>query len=190
MSRNIHHVKQHHATQSLTTFGHRLAVSIQKQSVPQLVRQTGVSETMLYQYANEKAYPTLPKLALIAQECGVSLAWLFSEEGGKEKQARIDNGVTSTHQALTVTDDVMHPTIQQNVNIQYQPLKPLAKKKRWPDGIYVLTNQQGLIVRRVQWCESDDTYRVYGDNPHYPPQVMASIAPIGKVTAVIHIQPI
>ncbi|HHY0497233.1 LexA family transcriptional regulator [Vibrio parahaemolyticus] len=189
MSTNHHGAKQHQANQSLKYVSQRLAHIIQEQGICDLIKISGLSKSMLYQYANEKAYPTLPKLALIAQECGVSLAWLFSEEGEKEKQASINN-VPSKHQALTVTDDVMHPTIKQNVSIQYQPLKPLAKKKRWPDGLYVLTNQQGLIVRRVQWRESDDTYRVYGDNPHYPPQVMASIAPIGKVTAVIHIQPI
>ncbi|EGQ8101958.1 hypothetical protein MW344_003790 [Vibrio parahaemolyticus] len=188
MPDNHHKAKQLHANQSLTIFSHRLAVSIQKQSVPLLVKQTGVSETMLYQYASEKAYPTLPKLALIAQECGVSLAWLFSDDERDEKQANTDNSAPSKLQQFTVTDDVMHPTIKQHVNIQYQLLKPIAKKKRWQDGLYVLTNQQGLIVRRVQWCENNDSYRVYGDNPNYPPQIMSAIAPIGKVTAII--QPI
>lgn len=188
MTNNHHKVKQIQANQQLETLHVRLTSLLKKQDINKLHQNTGISRAALYRYIRDNDTPTLPKLALIAQECGVSLAWLFSEEGEKEKQASID--VPSKHQELTVTDDVMHPTIKQNVSIQYQPLKPLAKKKRWPDGLYVLTNPQGLIVRRVQWCESDDTYRVYGDNPKYPPQVMASIAPIGKITAVIHIQPI
>lgn len=139
---------------------------------------------MLYQYANKKASPTLNKLALIAQECGVSLAYLF----GAEQNDAQPLPQQSTPLRLTIVDDVMSPTIPTQAEIEYRPIKPRPKKKRLTDGLYLLTNQQGLIVRRIQWLETQQTYRVFGDNTHYPPQHLEEIAPIGKVTAII--QPI
>ncbi|MGB9549059.1 hypothetical protein [Vibrio harveyi] len=176
--------QQYQANQTLTLLQDRLACIIRERGVPHLIQETGLSESMLYQYANKKAYPTLPKLALIAQECGVSLAYLFGAEQ-KDVQPLPPQNTTLR---LTVEDDVMSPTIPTKAEIEYSPIKPLPKKKRLTDGLYLLTNQQGLIVRRIQWLETEQTYRVFGDNTHYPAQHLEEIAPVGKVTAII--QPI
>lgn len=184
MKSKLHSLKQHQANQNLTPLQERLTYVIRKGGVPYLIQQTGLSESMLYQYANKKAFPTLPKLALIAQECGVSLTWLF---GGEHSDA-LPLPQQDTPLRLTVVDDVMSPTIPAQVDIEYRPIKPQQKKKRLLDGIYILTNQQGLMVRRVQWLEAEQVYRVFGDNPNYLPQQLEEIAPVGTVTAII--QPI
>lgn len=182
MTTNKHKAMKFQADQSLTAFQYRLAKIINQQNITHLYKKTGLSRATLYLYINGKSIPTLPKLALIAQECGVSLSWLFS---GEEGDSTPPITTQSNPLRLTTIDDAMAPTIPLQVDIEYQPIKPVQKKKRFIDGIYVLTNAQGLIVRRVQWIEAEDAYRVFGDNPHYPPQAMKEIAPIGKVTAIV-----
>lgn len=184
MVNNQTRAKQHQANQSLKSMGERLSQIIQQKKVYRLSESTGMSTTMLYHYINQKGYPALPKLALIAQECGVSLAWLFD---GDHSDA-LPLPQQDTPLRLTVVDDVMSPTIPAQVDIEYRPIKPQQKKKRLLDGIYILTNQQGLMVRRVQWLEAEQVYRVFGDNPNYLPQQLEEIAPVGTVTAII--QPI
>ncbi|MCP5016389.1 MAG: helix-turn-helix domain-containing protein [Ketobacter sp.] len=184
MTNNQARAKQHQANQTLKSMGARLSQILQQEKIYRLSESTGISTTMLYHYMNQKGYPALPKLALIAQECGVSLAYLFSAEQNDAQPLPQQ----STPLRLTVVDDVMSPTIPTQAEIEYHPIKPRPKKKRLTDGLYLLTNQQGLIVRRIQWLETQQTYRVFGDNTHYPPQHLEEIAPIGKVTAII--QPI
>ncbi|MEG3223286.1 helix-turn-helix domain-containing protein [Vibrio gigantis] len=184
MTNNQARAKQHQANQMLKGIGKRLSQILQQEKVYRISESTGISTTMLYHYMNQKGYPTLPKIALIAQECGVSLAYLFGAEQ-KDVQPLPPQNTTLR---LTVEDDVMSPTIPTKTEIEYRPIKPLPKKKRLTDGLYLLTNQQGLIVRRIQWLETERVYRVFGDNTHYPSQHLEEIAPVGKVTAII--QPI
>jgi transcriptional regulator with XRE-family HTH domain len=182
MTTNKHKAMQFQADQYLATFQYRLAKIINQQNITRLYKITGLSRATLYLYMNGKSIPTLPKLALIAQECGVSLAWLFS---GEQDESTPPITTQCNTLRLTVIDDAMAPTIPLQMDIEYQPVKPVQKKKRFSDGVYVLTNQQGFIVRRVQWVEAEDAYCVFGDNPHYPPQRVKEIAPIGKVTAIV-----
>lgn len=184
MTTNIYTAKQHQANQSLNILQRRLTCLIHEKTIHSLFEKTGISRATLYHYVNAESHPTLPKLALIAQECGVSLTWLF----GDEHSDALPLPQQDTPLRLTVVDDVMSPTIPAQVDIEYRPIKPQQKKKRLLDGIYILTNQQGLIVRRVQWLEAEQVYRVFGDNPNYLPQQLEEIAPVGTVTAII--QPI
>lgn len=184
MTNNHLKAKQIQANQLLETLHihHRLTSLLKKQNISEFHQKTGISRAAIYRYLNGNDTPNLPKLALIAQECGVSLSWLLSGQNGDSTPPITTQ---SNFLRLTVIDDAMSPTIPLQADIEYQPVKPVQKKKRFADGVYVLTNAQGLIVRRVQWIEKEDTYQVFGDNPRYPLQTMKEIAPIGKVTAIV-----
>ncbi|HHP0488952.1 TPA: helix-turn-helix domain-containing protein [Vibrio harveyi] len=184
MTTNIYKSKQHQANQSLNMLQRHLTCLMREKTIQGVSKKTGITRATLYHYIKGESYPTLPKLALIAQECGVSLAYLFGAEQKDVQPLPPQNTILR----LTVEDDVMSPTIPTKAEIEYRPIKPLPKKKRLTDGLYLLTNQQGLIVRRIQWLETEQTYRVFGDNTHYPAQHLEEIAPVGKVTAII--QPI
>lgn len=182
MKKDLHHqAKQHRANLTLRPFGEQFIALLHTQNLQSLEARTGIAKSTLHYYLKGRL-PTLPKLALVAQECDVPLSSLFCDVETKAVKQK-----PGAHkQTLTMVDDVMHPTIPQHSDVQFTPVDTLPKKQRWPDGLYVLTSAQGLIVRRLQWREDQQRYQLHGDNPHYASQTLQEVSPVGKVTALIH----
>ncbi|KAA8997363.1 helix-turn-helix domain-containing protein [Affinibrenneria salicis] len=109
--------------QAIHLFGERLKIAMNGLSNMELSRRSGLSETTIRKYVQGKIYPGLDNLALVAEACGVSLAWLATGSGisnkssniaiNEERQARessplsdddTDRQLAAIFRRLTVTD--------------------------------------------------------------------------------------
>ena len=77
---------------------------------------------------------------------------------------------------IEVVGDSMAPTIKDSDLI----LADLAEPRFKQDGIYLLRNESGLAVKRIQ-RRPDGKLLVRSDNPKYEPIVAATVGVIGRV---------
>ncbi|HIF9266858.1 TPA: helix-turn-helix domain-containing protein [Photobacterium damselae] len=172
--------------QGLGSYRNRLKHALAQQSFVKLADKTGMKSDTLRQYNAEVAHPSLPRLAAIAHESGVSLQWLLfgDVEPAKAPTGLKDIKLKERVKEFTVLDDVMSPTLAVSSVVQYKPLKPQPKSKIFSDGLYIISTKQGEVLRRIQWQDNDECYLVFGDNHQYQPQLIKSLQVIGKVTAM------
>lgn len=79
--------------QSIHHFGERLKTAMNGLSNMELSRRSGLSETTIRKYLQGKIYPGLDSLALVADACGVSLAWLATGVGHQNKSSNSNQKV-------------------------------------------------------------------------------------------------
>ncbi|MGR5187315.1 helix-turn-helix domain-containing protein [Photobacterium damselae] len=173
--------------QGLSFYQERLHAIISQQKLQQLSQTTGIKAATLSQYKARKAHPSLPRLAAIAHESGVSLQWLLfgDVEPAKAPTGLKEIELKERRKEFKVNDDVMAPTVAPLSIVQYQPLKPQPKSKIFSDGLYIINTKQGEVLRRIQWQDNDECYLVFGDNPQYKSQLIKTLQVIGKVTAIM-----
>ena len=180
MSKLPDHSEQCINLQGMCDFFPRLHALLSEHQLNILANETQIKANTLAQYKAGNTYPSLPRLAVIAQHCNTSLQWLlFGEQNTTHEKIS-----SPAIQLITMTDDTMYPTIHDNATVQYQSI-PLTKSGLLNDGICVITTKRGNIVRRIQWQEETESYRVFCDNANYPSQIMKNVNVIGKVTAVM-----
>jgi Predicted transcriptional regulator len=63
---------------SVQNFKQRLAEVMQDNSIASFAKKCDMSETVIRDYLSGKTYPSLNRLALIAEKCGVTYTWLAS----------------------------------------------------------------------------------------------------------------
>ncbi|MEE3663260.1 helix-turn-helix transcriptional regulator [Brenneria sp. g21c3] len=80
--------------QSIHRFGERLKIAMNGISNMELSRRSGLSETTIRKYVQGKIYPGLDSLALVAEACGVSLAWLATGNDNSNKSSKDESGTT------------------------------------------------------------------------------------------------
>lgn len=80
----------------INRFPERLKEAMSKAGISsnvQLGRQTELSEATIRKYLKGETYPTLDRLALIAEACSCSMAWfLTGEDDGQNKTIEINEG--------------------------------------------------------------------------------------------------
>lgn len=178
------HAKQCINLQGMCDFFPRLHALLSKQQLNLLAKETQMNANTLAQYKAGLAYPSLPRLAVIAQQCNVPLHWLLFGEQHLQLSGDSPLSASASIQFITLTDDAMSPTVKRGSSVQYVPI--LATKEcLLDDGIYVITTKRGNLVRRVQWQEDAGNYLILSDNTNYPPQTVKTIDVIGRVTAIM-----
>lgn len=71
----------------INRFPDRLKEAMKTAGIPsnnQLAKNTELSEATIRKYLKGETYPTLDRLASLADACGCSLSWLATGDGGKE----------------------------------------------------------------------------------------------------------
>ncbi|MBC9131643.1 LexA family transcriptional regulator [Frischella sp. Ac13] len=61
---------------SVQNFKHRLAEIMQNNSIASFAKKCDMSETVIRDYLSGKTYPSLNRLAIIAEKCDVTYTWL------------------------------------------------------------------------------------------------------------------
>ncbi|EKT54185.1 helix-turn-helix domain-containing protein [Providencia sneebia] len=64
------------STTSIIRFGERLKQAMNGMTNVELAKRTGMSEATIRKYIAGKIFPTIDSLAIVADACGVSFAWL------------------------------------------------------------------------------------------------------------------
>jgi len=97
----------------------RIDEAVRKSGGPSFVsKETGISRKTLFNYTSGATDPKVLTLDCIAQACGVSLDWLISGEGTKERGRGL--GVNLEHLAIAVqTADELEDT----KNLKLNPVK-------------------------------------------------------------------
>ncbi len=173
--------------QGVHSYHDRLLQILSLQSFRSLAQKTGIKANTLSTYQSKEVHPSLPRLAAIAHECGVPLQWLLF---GDAEPAEAPQGLKEVKpkegfKYYRVSDDVMSPTVAPLSYVQYKPLRSHPKSRIFTNGLYIIHTKQGEVLRRIQWSDEDESYRVFGDNPHYPPQQMKTLQVVGKVTSLL-----
>lgn len=173
--------------QGLGFYRERLKYALAQQSFSELSEKTGIKASTLSQYNSEITHPSLPRLAAIAHECGVPLQWLLfgDAEPVKAPQGLKEVKPKEGFKYYRVSDDVMSLTVAPLSYVQYKPLRSHPKSRIFTNGLYIIHTKQGEVLRRIQWSDEDESYCVFGDNPHYPPQRMKTLQVVGKVTSLL-----
>lgn len=83
--------EQFFARYGINRFSDRLKEAMKTAGIPsnnQLAKDTELSEATIRKYLKGETFPTLDRLALLADACGCSLAWLASGDGDIECDAK------------------------------------------------------------------------------------------------------
>lgn len=81
------------ANKKLQTFKDRLSDVMQGASIPSFAKKCGMSETVIRDYLSGKTYPSLNRLATIAENSGVSYDWLATGYAIEEIDSNINEKV-------------------------------------------------------------------------------------------------
>lgn len=81
---------------AIARFGKRLKLAMDGISNAELARRSGMSETTIRKYLQGKIYPALDSLAVVADACGVSIAWLATGEPAQPLSP--EAGIQSEHE--------------------------------------------------------------------------------------------
>lgn len=96
----------------INRFPHRLKEAMKTAGIPsnnQLAKDTDLSEATIRKYLKGETYPTLDRLALLAEACGCSLSWLASgcSEGGNEIEYKNDNLVYKDENKVSEVENIL-----------------------------------------------------------------------------------
>ncbi|WP_417345759.1 XRE family transcriptional regulator [Ferrimonas sp.] len=110
-------------------FPARLESLLEGQSLRSFSRKVGISDTTIAKYLSGDTDPTLGKLEMIADACGVSLAWLVT--GQEEKAAEVLSSEFDEEYALI---DGFHASVSTGHGTSWdnEPVRrKLAFRKKW-----------------------------------------------------------
>jgi len=79
--------------EKILSFKDRLLESIQGESVPAFAKKCEMSETVIRDYLSGKTYPSLNRLGILAEKCGVSYNWLATGYSLEEIESESDEHV-------------------------------------------------------------------------------------------------
>jgi transcriptional regulator with XRE-family HTH domain len=115
----------------LRRFSERLKASLEGQSIRGFAQKSDLSEAVLRNYLRGESYPTLDRLARIANAAKVKLAWLAAGEG----PMREDDPAPPAH----IDQELLHEIIYQaELMAEEEDLDPTPEQKaKFVSGLYV-----------------------------------------------------
>ena len=150
-------------------------------SVTQLAQMLNMSQGNLSKIENGQVELRLETAQEIAFVLGCPLNKIFAQA---EEKDTINMPFTLPLGSKTVRlrDDTMSPTFKSGDIAVYQ-----EQNYKDEDGIYVLEEEDGLKVRRLQ-TTSGDSYIIIKDNPYYRDIETEDSRIVGKVSHKIHLE--
>lgn len=129
-------------------FKERLQIVLQGQSGNAFSKKVGMSEAVIRDYLSGKTYPSLNRLAVISQKCGVPFEWLAT---GKGSCHLVSGNNSSNVSYIPVYDiysanitEVDNKDITQNSIIRYMPFPSnWIERHRFNEEDIIICNAKG-----------------------------------------------
>lgn len=177
----------------LKNFSNRLKEAMNGCSLRAFEEKSGISNSALSSYLNNKSYPTLDRLFAISQASGKNLEWLASGEVSDENMISVsqyDLRVSAGSGALVEEENPIaefrfsSDWLRQQglygkelsiVQVMGDSMEPnlfdgdliLVRHDEARDGICVIRIDQDVLVKRVQYDYAEGSYLITSDNPRY-----------------------
>jgi phage repressor protein C with HTH and peptisase S24 domain len=177
----------------IKNFPDRLREAIGDKTVRTFSKLSGISHTALNSYINNQTYPSLDKLALIADASGRSIEWLASGEIPDSRMVPVyqydllvsaGNGSLIEHETPIARFEFSEEWLRSQslfgktlsiVQVTGDSMEPtlydgdliLVRHYEVNDGVCVIRINDRILVKRVQHDFIDNSYKIISDNPHY-----------------------
>lgn len=184
----------------LKKFSQRLREAMGGESLRAFEEKSGISNSALSSYLNNKSYPTLDRLFAISNASGKSLEWLASGEVSDGKMVPVyqyDLTVSAGHGGYIEAENpvakfefseewlrsqsLFNKTLS-IVQVKGDSMEPtlydgdliLVRHNEVDDGVAVIRINERVLVKRVQHDFVENKYLISSDNPYYKPQTINS----------------
>lgn len=139
---------------SVQTFKHRLTEIMQGDSVSVFAKKCNMSETVIRDYLSGKTFPSLSRLATIAQSCNTSYCWLATGHKLEDISDTEDNEVYNEYIHRIPVYSKQMPTIEEARTQKYVRGTPPTMNYPVLDG---WVGYRGLDVKKliIYWAKGD-----------------------------------
>lgn len=188
----------------LNIFPERLKVAIGDQSLRAFAEKTGLSKTVLHGYMNNKSYPSLDRLAAIAEASNTPIEWFINGELPNERMITIyqyDFKASAGIGSLIVSENPVaefkisldwlnrqgiRDTKLCVVEVQGDSMEPTLEegdlmlvalsddKSSFKDGINVIRINGEMYVKRLQKDFVSEAIEVKSDNKEYETKIISN----------------
>lgn len=181
-------------------FSERLGLLLGKTTLREFSSRTGLSASVLSSYLNKKSYPSLDRLATIADALDQPLEWLASGELPNEDMISVPQYDLRVSAGYGAYVEMENPIAEFKFHVDWLRMQGLHGKKlsivpvmgdsmeptlydgdlilirhdESKDGICVLRVNGEVLVKRIQHDFADNSYLITSDNERYKPIQLTS----------------